>query len=326
LRVDAVASMLYLDYSRQPGEWVPNEKGGRENLDAVAFLKRLNELVHQHFPDVLVSAEESTAWPGVTQPVEKGGLGFDLKWNMGWMNDTLAYVREDPLARKYHQRRLTFSLVYAFSEKFLLPLSHDEVVHGKRSLLEKMPGDAWKKHANLRLLYGYMATHPGRKLLFMGGEIGQEREWDHDRELDWQLLEDPLHAGLQTWVRELNRLVVAEPALHALDFEHHGFEWIDFKDEARSVVSYLRRTHDPNDFLVVVANWTPVPRESYRIGVPIAAIYQQLLNSDAERFGGSGSGVVDEIEFSPEPAQRRSYSLVLTLPPLGIVVLKPKRS
>jgi len=242
------------------------------------------------------------------------------------MNDTLAYTREDPLARRYHQRRLTFSLVYAFSEKFLLPLSHDEVVHGKQALLEKMPGDAWKKLATLRLLYGYMATHPGKKLLFMGGELGQWREWHHDRQLDWELLEDRGHAALQSYVRDINRLVRAEPALHQLDFDHQGFEWIDFKDEARSVISFLRRGRDPGDFVVVIANWTPVPRENYRIGIPQAGEYRLLLNSDAAGFGGSDCGMTPVVESSPEPAQRRPYSLVLTLPPLGMLVLAPGRA
>jgi 1,4-alpha-glucan branching enzyme len=289
-------------------------------------LKRLNELVHRHFPGVLVCAEESTAWPGVTRPVDHNGLGFDYKWNMGWMNDTLAYVKEDPLARKHHQRRLTFSLVYAFSESFLLPLSHDEVVHGKRSLVMRMPGDAWKKLANLRLLYGYMMTHPGKKLLFMGGEFGQIREWSHDRQLDWQLLEKPEHAGLRDYVRALNRLYAGTPALHEVDHDHHGFEWIDFKDESRSVIAFLRRARDAKDFVVVACNWTPVPWEGYRIGVPEAGHYRQLMDSDDTRWGGSGSGVLETIEASPEPAMRRPYSLVLTLPPLGILVLAPERS
>jgi 1,4-alpha-glucan branching enzyme len=326
MRVDAVASMLYLNYSRKAGEWEPNVHGGPENLEAVAFVRRFNELVHQHFPDVLTFAEESTSWPGVTRPVAAGGLGFDLKWNMGWMNDTLSYVREDPLARKYHQDQLTFSLMYAFSEKFLLPLSHDEVVHGKRSLLSKMPGDAWKKRATLRALLAYTYAHPGKKLLFMGAELGQQREWNHDRQLDWELLEDPEHAKLHAFVRRLNRVHAATPALHEVDFAAAGFEWIDCEDAARSVVSFVRRARQRDDHLVVVANWTPVPWEGYRIGVPSPGAYRVLLDSDAPEWGGSGAEARRRLRAAPVAAHGRAQSIVMTVPPLAVVYLLPAPS
>ncbi|HYM80247.1 MAG TPA: 1,4-alpha-glucan branching protein GlgB [Candidatus Limnocylindria bacterium] len=323
LRVDAVASMLYLDYSRKDGEWVANRYGGRENLEAIEFLKRLNVLLHARFPSALTFAEESTAWPRVTGPVRDGGLGFDLKWNMGWMNDMLEYMSMDPLGRAHHQGKLTFSLYYAFSERFLLPLSHDEVVHGKRSLLSKMPGDRWKKLANLRALYAYMGAHPGKKLLFMGGELGQPREWAHDDGLRWDLLDEPDHARLHRFVRELNALVASEPALHEQDFDWHGFEWIDFQDAAQSIVSFVRRAKDPENFLVVAANFTPVPREGYRIGVPSPGRYEERLNSDARRFGGSGVGQPRGVTARPVACHGRDHSVELRLPPLGVLILKP---
>jgi 1,4-alpha-glucan branching enzyme len=322
LRVDAVASMLYLDYSRKPGEWVPNRFGGRENLEAVDFIKRVNEIVHAHYPDVLTIAEESTAWPRVSGPVAEGGLGFDLKWNMGWMHDTLEYARMDPLYRRFHQQKLTFSLLYAFSEKFVLPLSHDEVVHGKLSLLSKMPGDVWRKFANLRALYAYMYAHPGKKLLFMGGEFGQWREWHHDRQLDWELLETPLHAGLSRFVADLNRLYTTERALYEVDFHSDGFQWIDFRDATQSVVALLRRATDASDCVIVVANFTPVPREGYRVGVPAPGRYRQLLNSDAAIYGGSDLGVVESVPSESEPWHGHPHSLLLTLPPLAVVYFR----
>jgi len=325
MRVDAVASMLYLNYSRKPGEWVPNEYGGPENLDAVAFVRQFNHLVHRHFPGTLTFAEESTSWPGVSRPVEQGGLGFDLKWNMGWMNDMLRYIHEDPLARKYHQDKLTFSLVYAFSENFLLPFSHDEVVHGKRSLLGKMPGDAWKKRATLRALFAYMYAHPGKKLLFMGAELGQKREWNHDRQLDWELLEDPEHARLHRFLQRLNRIYVTTPALHEVDFAAAGFEWISGDDADRSVVTFVRRARDRADHLVVAANWTPVPWREYRIGVPAATSYRVVLDTDATGWGGGGAGPRLPLRAGPVAAHGRPQSIVMTLPPLAVVYLAPAR-
>jgi 1,4-alpha-glucan branching enzyme len=335
LRVDAVASMLYLDYSRQPGQWVPNEYGGRENLEAVRFLKRFNELVHEHFPDVLTIAEESTSWPLVTRPPYLGGLGFNLKWNMGWMHDILDYMAKDPVYRRYHHNSLTFSLMYAFSENFVLPFSHDEVVHLKGSLLTRMPGDDWRRFANLRALYGYMAAHPGKKLLFMGGEFGQWREWGEGRQLSWELLEHPMHRQLQKYVRDLNQLYAREPALHQVDFSWEGFQWIDLRDVDQSAVSFLRRgaapappegqPADPTqaEFVVVVANFTPVPREGYRVGVPRAGFYKELLNSDSEAYGGSNLGNRGGLPADEIPWQEQPYSLLLTLPPLAVVILKP---
>ena len=272
LRVDAVASMLYLDYSRQPGEWIPNEFGGNENLEAVSFLKRFNEVVHLEYPDMLTFAEESTAWPLVSRPTYLGGLGFDLKWNMGWMHDMLKYMEQDPVYRRYHHNNLTFSLLYAFTENFILPFSHDEVVHGKGAMLSKMPGDYWQKFANMRAFYGYMYAHPGKKLTFMGSEIGQWNEWNHDWQLDWPLLDHEYHRKLQDFVRSLNKLYAGQPALHEVDMSWEGFQWIDFHDVDQSVVSFVRRARDPNDFIVVAANFTPVPREGYRLGVPGAGI------------------------------------------------------
>ncbi|MFQ5409442.1 MAG: 1,4-alpha-glucan branching protein GlgB [Anaerolineales bacterium] len=323
LRVDAVASMLYLDYSRKEGEWVPNKFGGRENLEAVAFLKRFNELVHLEHPDVLTIAEESTAWPMVSRPTYLGGLGFDLKWNMGWMHDTLEYMEKDPVHRRFHHDLLTFSLLYAFNENFILPFSHDEVVHGKRAMLAKMPGDVWQQFANLRLLYAYLFTHPGKKLLFMGAEFGQWREWDHDGELDWALLESDYHRQLQACTRDLNRLYVEQPALHEVDFDWSGFEWIDFRDMDQSIVSFMRRAAGAEDFVVVVCNFTPVPRFGYRVGVPADGFYRELFNSDAAAYGGSNLGNVGGVHAVDVPHQDRRYSLELTLPPLAVVVLKP---
>ncbi|MBZ5618441.1 MAG: 1,4-alpha-glucan branching protein GlgB [Acidobacteriia bacterium] len=322
LRVDAVASMLYLDYSRQPGEWIPNEFGGCENLEAVSFLKRFNEVVHLSYPDSLTFAEESTAWTMVSRPTYLGGLGFDLKWNMGWMHDMLEYIQKDPVHRYYHHNNLTFSLLYAFTENFVLPLSHDEVVHGKGALLSKMPGDYWQKFANLRALYGYMYAHPGKKLLFMGGEIGQWNEWSYQNEVDSLLLYFDSHRQIQEYVRALNKLYVSQPALHQVDFTWDGFQWIDFRDVDNSVVSFLRHARDPNDFVVVVANFTPVPREGYRLGVPAAGFYRELLNSDSRYFGGADIGNAGGTPSEPTPWQGHPHSLVITVPPLAVVFFK----
>ena len=281
LRVDAVASMLYLDYSRKEGEWIPNQYGGRENIEAINFLRRFNEMVYRDFPHIQTIAEESTAWPMVTRPIETGGLGFGMKWNMGWMHDTLEYFTKDCIHRKYHQGSLTFSAVYAFSENFILPLSHDEVVHGKGSLYDKMPGDPWQKLANLRLLFGYMYTHAGKKLLFMGDEFGQHAEWTHDHSLDWHLLGNPQHAAIQAWIRDLNHLYRNEPALYETDFHGQGFEWIDFHDADNSVITYLRKSKAGDVFLAVACNFTPVPRDNYRVGVPAGGFWKEILNSDA---------------------------------------------
>jgi 1,4-alpha-glucan branching enzyme len=322
LRVDAVASMLYLDYSRQPGQWIPNRYGGRENLDAIEFLQQLNAAVRDRHPGALMIAEESTAWPGVTQAPHLGGLGFHLKWNMGWMNDFLRFMKEQSIHRKYHFNLMTFSLMYAFSEKFVLPFSHDEVVHGKGSLINKMPGDAWQKAANLRLALGAMWSHPGKKLLFMGIELGQWREWSENRSLDWHLLGEPLHAGVQRWMRDLNALYRAEPALWQNDFSHTGFEWIDFRDVEQTVLSYLRRSDDGEHELLFVLNFTPVPRHAYHVGVPRAGRWREVLNSDADVYGGSNVGNMGVIEAVPLAAHGREQSLPVTLPPLGILVLR----
>jgi len=323
LRIDAVASMLYLDYGRRDGEWIPNRYGGRENVDAIDTIKRLNEAAYGAFPDVQIMAEESTAWPMVTRPTYVGGLGFGMKWNMGWMHDTLDYFSRDPVYRKYHSSQLTFSIWYAFSENFLLPFSHDEVVYGKGSMLAKMPGDAWQKFANLRLLYGYMYGHPGKKLLFMGGEFGQWSEWYHERGLDWHLLEDhPRHGGLKRWVKDLNRLYREERALHELDFSPEGFAWIDFRDAENSVISFLRKGVDPAGCLVVVCNLTPVPRYAYRIGVPRPGAWREVLNSNAEIYGGTGQGNYGGVEAEPLPFQGHPHSLSLTLPPLAALFLR----
>ncbi len=320
LRVDAVASMLYLDYSRKEGEWIPNEYGGRENIEAITFLRRLNEVVYERYPDVQTIAEESTAWPMVTRPTYLGGLGFGLKWNMGWMHDTLEYFSLDPVYRKFNQDSLTFSLLYAFNENFELPLSHDEVVHGKGSLLNKMSGDVWQKRANLRLLLGYMWTHPGKKLLFMGGEIGQWDEWKHDSSLDWHLLQYPEHEGIQKWVSDLNRVYRENPALHEVDFQAHGFQWIDCNDVQNSVFSFRRKDEHNKQDIIVVCNFTPVPRHNYRVGVPSAGYWQELLNSDAVEYGGSGHGNFGGRDTRPIPSHGYDDSISLTLPPLSIAV------
>jgi len=321
LRVDAVASMLYLDYSREPGEWVPNEQGGNENLEAVAFLKRLNAIAHAERAGS--HAEESTAWPGVSRPTDAGGLGFSYKWNMGWMNDTLSYMREQPVHRKHHHDKMTFGLVYAFTENFILPLSHDEVVHGKGSLLGRMPGDDWQRLANLRAYLAFMWAHPGKKLLFMGGEFAQEREWNHDASLDWHLLERPGHRGVQALVRDLNRHYRSEGALHEVDFDPAGFEWIDAADRDSSVFSWVRRSAD-GDWMVCVSHFTPVVRERFRLGVPGAARYEVLLNTDATDFGGSGAGPA-MLTVESVPANGRPESIELTLPPLATLWLRPVR-
>ncbi len=323
LRVDAVASMLYLDYSRQAGEWLPNIYGGNENLEAIDFLKRLNELCHHYHPGVLTIAEESTSWSGVSRPTYLGGLGFSLKWNMGWMNDTLVYATRDPIHRKYHHGMLTFSLIYAFTENFLLPLSHDEVVHGKGSMLDKMPGDLWQKFANLRALYGYMWAHPGKKLLFMGCEIAQWREWCHDESLDWHLLQWDSHAGVQRLMGDLNRLYKNEPSLHQVDFDWQGFEWLELHDWENSVLAFMRRGRKPDDIMVVVCNFTPVPREGYRIGVPLGGVYREVLNTDSSFYGGSNVGNAGEVRTYDEPYAGRPHHLSLRLPPLGVIYLKP---
>ncbi|HEX6015183.1 MAG TPA: 1,4-alpha-glucan branching protein GlgB, partial [Geminicoccaceae bacterium] len=324
LRVDAVASMLYLDYSRQPGQWIPNAYGGRENLDAIAFLHRLNELAYGEHPGAVTVAEESTAWPGVSRPVYLGGLGFGFKWNMGWMHDTLQYMSKEPVHRKFHHNNLTFGLLYAFSENFVLPISHDEVVHGKGSLINKMPGDDWQKAANLRAYLALMWTYPGKKLLFMGCEFGQWREWNHDASLDWHLLDEgPFHRGLQMLVRDLNRLYRERPALHELDCDPQGFEWIDCTDVEHSVVSWLRRARDPERHTITVCNFTPVPRHGYRIGVPRAGAYRERVNTDADLYGGSGMGNAGMVEAEPIPHHGRPASVCLTLPPLATLVLEP---
>ncbi len=322
LRIDAVASMLYLDYSRKEGEWIPNRYGGRENLEAIQFLKDLNKLIHHYYPGVLTIAEESTAWPGVTHNVEVGGLGFSLKWNMGWMHDMLEYFRRDPIYRMYHHDLLTFVLLYAFTERFLLPLSHDEVVHGKASLLSKMPGDIWQKFANLRLLYGLMYGFPGKKLLFMGGEIGQWNEWNHDQSLDWHLLQYPTHQGIQRWIRDLNNVYQSHAALHQVDFYYTGFEWIDFHDVAHSIISFIRKSANGQEKIIIVCNFTPVPRFNYRIGVPEAGVYREILNSDSEFYGGSNIGNAGNIYAESIPQHNRPYSVNITLPPLASIYLK----
>jgi 1,4-alpha-glucan branching enzyme len=325
LRVDAVASMLYLDYSRQPGEWIPNEYGGRENIAAISFIKEFNEQVHLQHPGVLTVAEESTAWGAVSRPTYTGGLGFSLKWNMGWMNDTLRYMRHEPIHRKYHHDELTFSLIYAFHENFVLPLSHDEVVHGKGSLLDQVPGDLWQKFANLRLLYSYMWTHPGKKLLFMGSEFGQWNEWNYETSLQWDLLQWSSHQGLKKCVADLNALYRREPALHQVDFDYQGFEWVDCHNYADSILSYVRRAKDPSDFLVVACNFTPVPRAGYSLGVPERCWYEEVFNSDSTYYTGSNLGNGSGLMAEERMAQGRPHSVMLTLPPLAVVVLKPRR-
>jgi 1,4-alpha-glucan branching enzyme len=324
LRVDAVASMLYLDYGRKAGEWIPNQYGGRENLEAVAFLRRLNEEVFKAHPDVQTVAEESTAWPMVSRPLYVGGLGFGLKWDMGWMHDTLHYMAHDPIHRKYHHNELTFRQVYAFSENFVLPLSHDEVVYGKGSLLRKMPGDDWQRFANLRLLFGYMYTLPGKKLLFMGGEIGQWNEWDHESSVQWDLLDRAPHRGVQRWVRDLTTCYRGEPALHQLDADPAGFAWIDCNDAEASVLTYLRRGRDATQMLAIACNFTPIPRHNYRLGVPSGGYWQEILNSDALMYGGSGQGNLGGAPAAPVACHGHFQSINVTLPPLGLVVFKAR--
>ena len=322
LRIDAVASMLYLDYSRNEGEWIPNEFGGRENLEAIDFIRQLNWAVHTYHPGVMVMAEESTAFSGVTHEVDANGLGFDLKWNMGWMNDTLEYFEKDPIFRKYHHNNLTFSLLYAFSERFLLPISHDEVVHGKKAMISKMPGDYWQKFANMRLFFGYKFGHPGKKLLFMGQEFGQWDEWNHDGQLDWKLLEFDAHRQLLAWVRDLNHLYRNGPALYEDDFSWEGFQWIEHEDADRSILAFERIAASGNERIVFVCNFTPTVHHRYRIGVRDAGSYRELLNSDASFYGGSGVGNGGEVTTVELPSHGRDHSLELTVPPLGVLLLK----
>jgi len=323
LRVDAVASMLYLDYARKPGEWIPNRFGGNENLEAIEFLKEFNIVIHREYPGVLTIAEESTAWPGVSRPTYAGGLGFSLKWNLGWMHDMLDYFGHEPVYRKYHQHHITFGLLYAFTENFVLVLSHDEVVHGKKALLDKMPGDTWQRFANLRVLYGYMYGHPGKKMLFMGGEFGQWSEWSHDDSLPWHLCQYKSHLGLQRYVRDLNQLHRNEPSLHQADFDWTGFQWIDYSDGEQSAIAFMRKARDPANLVVCVCNFTPVPRHGYRIGVPAPGWYRELLNSDAAIYGGSNVGNGGGGQAEPIPWHGLPYSLSLTLPPLAVLFFKP---
>jgi len=323
LRVDAVASMLYLDYSREAGDWVPNQFGGRENLDAISFLQRMNEVVHTEQPGTLTIAEESTAWPLVSRPPYMGGLGFSLKWNMGWMHDTLEYISKEPIHRRWHHNDLTFSLLYAFHENFVLPFSHDEVVHGKGSLLNKIPGDAWQKFATLRLLYGYMFGHPGKKLLFMGQDFGQGDEWTEARSVDWHLLQYPLQSGLQRCVADLQRVYREEGALHQVDFDWHGFEWLESHDNENSVFAFLRRGHDPHDIVVVAMNFTPVPRFDHRVGVPTGGAWREIFNTDSSLYGGGNLGNGGHVWALDEHWAGRPHCVSLTIPPLGAVMLKP---
>ena len=325
LRVDAVASMLYLDYSRQPGEWIPNRYGGRENIDAIEFLRQLNATTYADAPGAQTFAEESTSWPMVSRPSYVGGLGFGFKWDMGWMHDLREYLAHDPIYRRFHHTALTFRMLYAFSENFVLPLSHDEVVHMKGSLLSKMAGDEWQQFANLRLLFAHQWTQPGKKLLFMGGELAQRAEWHHDHSLDWHLLEHPAHRGIQDWVRDLNRLYASEPCLHECDHDWSGFEWIDCNDADASVISYLRRGHDPDAAVVVAMNFTPVPRHGYRIGVPWGGRWVELLSSDAHRYGGSGQGNFGGLDATAGPHHGRPFVVTATLPPLGAVIFRGRR-
>ncbi len=322
LRVDAVASMLYLDYSRKPMEWIPNQYGGRENLDAIYFMRRLNETVYGRFPDVQMIAEESTAWGGVSRPVDGGGLGFGMKWNMGWMHDTLLYMSKDPVYRKYHHHDLTFSFLYAYTENFVLSISHDEVVHGKGALASKMPGDDWQKFANLRLLLGYMFAHPGKKLLFMGCEFAQWDEWHHDASIDWHLLQYAPHQGIHQWVKDLNKFYRSEPALYERDFTPDGFEWIDLNDYQQGVISFIRKSADGKSQIAAVCNFTPMTWHNYNIGVPSAGVWRELLNSDAAIYGGSSQGNLGGKEAVSKSFHGRPYSLSLTIPPLGILFLK----
>jgi 1,4-alpha-glucan branching enzyme len=322
LRVDAVASMLYLDYSRRDGDWIPNRYGGKENVEAIEFLRQFNHEVYKEFPDVQTYAEESTSWPMVSRPTHLGGLGFGIKWDMGWMHDTLLYMSKDPVHRRYHHNNLTFRMLYAFHENFVLPLSHDEVVHGKGSLIGKMPGDDWQKFANLRALFGYMFAQSAKKLLFMGGEFGQWNEWFHEASLDWHLTAHPFHSGVQRWVSDLNRLYRGEPALHKRDFDPSGFEWIDCGDSDQSVISLLRLGPEGHTRVAVVCNFTPVPRQDYRVGVPAAGWWEEVLNSDAPGYGGSGLGNLGGVHADAIPIHGRPFSLNLTLPPLGVLYLR----
>jgi 1,4-alpha-glucan branching enzyme len=317
-----VASMLYLDYARKNGEWIPNKYGGRVNLEAIDFLKKFNEIVYGEKPDIQTIAEESTAWPMVSRPTFSGGLGFGMKWDMGWMHDTLYYIGKDPIYRKYHQNDLTFRMIYAFTENFILPLSHDEVVYGKASLLGKMPGDDWQKFANLRLLYGYMFAQPGKKLLFMGGEFGQWREWSHESSLEWHLTQYERHSGLQQLVADLNSLYRSEAALHQLDFEPGCFEWIDAADDAHSIMSFMRRGRAPEDIIVAVCNFTPMTHHNYEIGMPLPGPWQEVLNTDAVKYGGGGQGNPQEVKTSDKSVHRRPYSVSITIPPLAAIFLK----
>ena len=322
LRVDAVASMLYLDYSREEGDWIPNKFGGRENLEAIELLKQFNERCHADFPGILTIAEESTAWSGVSRPTYSGGLGFSLKWNMGWMHDTLQYMRHEPIHRKYHHDEITFSMIYAFSENFVLPFSHDEVVHGKGSLIAKMPGDLWQKFANYRLLLTYMWAHPGKKLIFMGGDFAQWDEWNCNKSLDWDLLQWDTHTGIQTLISDLNGLLKSEPALYELDFEQPGFSWIDCNDRDASLLSFVRHGKRENQRLVVACNFTPVPREDFRLGVPQDGTYRELLNSDSSHYGGANVGNSGSVAAEKIPVNGHPYSLQLVIPPLAAVILK----
>jgi 1,4-alpha-glucan branching enzyme len=321
--VDAVASMLYLDYGRKAGEWIPNAYGGKENLDAIEFLKQMNVAIGRDFPDTRTIAEESTSWPSVSRPVFAGGLGFSMKWNMGWMHDTLDYFKHDPVYRRYHHNNLTFSLWYAFSENFVLPLSHDEVVYGKKSLLSKMPGDRWQQFANLRLLFGYMWTHPGKKLLFMGGEFGQWKEWAHEGQLDWELAQWDEHAGLQRWIADLNRAYREKLPLHELDFSNQGFQWVDSNDSDDSVLTYLRLDQSGAPCLCV-CNFTPVVRERYHVGVPLAGAWREALNSDAPFYGGGGVGNMGRVVAGDTPCHGRPHSMIVTLPPLSMMLFEPE--
>jgi 1,4-alpha-glucan branching enzyme len=322
LRLDAVASMLYLDYSRKAGEWIPNKFGGRENLDAIDFLRQMNQEAYKEFPGIQMYAEESTAWPMVSKPTYLGGLGFGMKWDMGWMHDTLAYFSQDPIHRQYLQGTLTFRMLYGYTENFVLPLSHDEVVHGKGSLIGKMPGDEWQKFANLRLLYAYMFAQPGKKLLFMGDEFGQVREWTHESSLEWHVLQYPVHRDVMAWVEQLNRTYKAEPGLHVFDADPAGFEWVDCNDNASSVLSFLRKGKSPKDTILAVFNFTPVPRQPYRIGVPSGGFWREILNSDGKEYGGGGWGNMGGKQAEEQTVHGRPYSLTLTLPPLAAIFLK----
>jgi len=322
LRVDAVASMLYLDYSRKQGEWIPNKFGGRENLDAIDFLRRFNQEAYKEHPDIQTTAEESTSWPMVSKPVYLGGLGFGLKWDMGWMHDTLRYFQNDPIHRKYHHNDLTFRSLYSFHENFVLPLSHDEVVHGKGSLIGKMPGDEWQRFANLRLLFAYMYAQPGKKLLFMGCEFGQVREWAHDSSLEWHVVQYPVHRGVQAWMEQLNRFYRSEPAMHVFDNDPAGIEWIDCNDNFTSTISLLRKSESPQDTILIVCNFTPVPRLGYRVGVPHGGYWREMLNSDAREYAGSGMGNLGGVQAEEIPMHARPFSLKLTLPPLAAVFFK----